>query len=425
MDDARPGDGAGPDLLDRWLEHRALTTGTTAGPAGSPETVPGPREPASPSAVEAAPAPAPETHREFVGTRYTGTPGVSTLAGQPSQPVSPAPPAVSTHPDAGATVLAALRATAPVPAPPRVDGSVTSAVPRDGDVAVPVAGPPCLRRAASRQASPATQPVPSFEDSAAAERAVADEAAVETRRDAVRRAPRAAAKAPAVTDDVPHTPADSLEGPGAPPAASDTPGRSVALAAHDASAARPRTSSVPVAIATETHDATEAQDAGLTATPAPIPAPIPAPAPPPEPAASVVTLHPRRSARRVLGALLLGAVALTALTAYVAHDDPTTASLGVAGAFAALTLVLWAVRASTSTATVVLDHGVLDIHAHGSHHRFDLRSHYAVLSLHGEPGQRRWRAQFERRGLPPYVVDRSMVDPAEFVAAVRRFRPDL
>lgn len=195
------------------------------------------------------------------------------------------------------------------------------------------------------------------------------------------------------------------------------------------------TAAVPAAVPAAAIPAAPPAPAIPAAAPAPQPAaapPAPAPAPAPaqpetrEPAAPppVVALHPQRRSHRMLGLLLLGSLAPTALTAYAARLDPTTPSLGVAAACAVLTLVLWAVRATTSTATVVVDHGVLDIRADGSHHRFDLTGRHGVPTVVGEPGERGWQVRFERRGLAPYVIDRRMVDPTEFMAVLRRFHPE-
>ncbi|WP_181407607.1 hypothetical protein [Nocardioides sambongensis] len=43
----------------------------------------------------------------------------------------------------------------------------------------------------------------------------------------------------------------------------------------------------------------------------------------------------------------------------------------------------------------------------------------------GRPGDSGWQVRFRRRGLDPYVVDASMVDPHAFVRQLREWRPEL
>ena len=56
---------------------------------------------------------------------------------------------------------------------------------------------------------------------------------------------------------------------------------------------------------------------------------------------------------------------------------------------------------------------------------FDLASPYTLLEVHGRPGQRHWKVLFPRRDLPPYKIDRSVVDPHDFMRVLRFFRPEL
>lgn len=43
----------------------------------------------------------------------------------------------------------------------------------------------------------------------------------------------------------------------------------------------------------------------------------------------------------------------------------------------------------------------------------------------GNPGERDWKVLFLRRSLAPLTVDSSMVDPEDFTAALRTWRPEL
>ena len=56
---------------------------------------------------------------------------------------------------------------------------------------------------------------------------------------------------------------------------------------------------------------------------------------------------------------------------------------------------------------------------------FDLASQYTRFEVHGEPGQRGWKVLFPRRGMAPFTVDASMVDPDDFMRVLRFFRPQL
>lgn len=58
-------------------------------------------------------------------------------------------------------------------------------------------------------------------------------------------------------------------------------------------------------------------------------------------------------------------------------------------------------------------------------YRFDVRKPETAVDMVGQPGDPGWAVHFGRRGLDPFVVDASMVDPHEFVRKVREFRPSL
>ena len=58
-------------------------------------------------------------------------------------------------------------------------------------------------------------------------------------------------------------------------------------------------------------------------------------------------------------------------------------------------------------------------------YRFDLRSSSTEVEMTGQPGDPGWQVRFLRRHLDPFTVDASMVDPHEFVAQLREWRPQL
>jgi hypothetical protein len=58
-------------------------------------------------------------------------------------------------------------------------------------------------------------------------------------------------------------------------------------------------------------------------------------------------------------------------------------------------------------------------------HRFDVRNPATQVQQVGLPGQPGWKVEFARKGMEPYVIDGSMVDPAEFVGQLKEWRPEL
>ncbi|HSO65825.1 MAG TPA: hypothetical protein VLQ78_12070 [Ornithinibacter sp.] len=142
---------------------------------------------------------------------------------------------------------------------------------------------------------------------------------------------------------------------------------------------------------------------------------------------SEVSLEPAGSSVRGVLSVLLGSCAVVAglLVGMTALYDNLRSTSGVALVVVALVLAIgaWLVRASPSHVSV--EGGVVDIRKDGSHHRFDLGSDRVQVSMVGQPGERGWRVDFHRRSLPPYSITAQMVDPVQFVAVVRRYRPEL
>lgn len=186
--------------------------------------------------------------------------------------------------------------------------------------------------------------------------------------------------------------------------------------------------------------APQAADAGDAGAPPPIPAP-----PRPSARATVrvgrwtepldnltateattdVDFPPRTGVRRLLSLLLLVVLAATGAASYAAWQQPTTATIGVAVIVGVVLLVVWGVRASTTTTHLSIHRGQLTVQRDGRTEVVDLTSPYTPIAMVGEPGQRRWRVLVERPDLPLIVVTPAMVDPHWFSTALYRLRPEL
>ena len=64
-------------------------------------------------------------------------------------------------------------------------------------------------------------------------------------------------------------------------------------------------------------------------------------------------------------------------------------------------------------------------HEGDSHRRFDLTTPNTKVEMVGQPGSRRWKVLFLRKGMSPYEVDAGLVDPEAFLDAIRPYRPNL
>lgn len=170
---------------------------------------------------------------------------------------------------------------------------------------------------------------------------------------------------------------------------------------------------------------------GIPAPPRPAPAPEPAPAPAPSTAAgrvepgrsTDVEFAPRVLVRRLLGLLLLLLLATTAVAAYLAYDDPTTSTVGVAGTLLVLTLLVHAIRVSANPAHLSIRSGQLEVVRGNRRDAFDLTSRFTRIEVVGRPGRPGWKVLMARFGRDPLVIDSSMVDPVRFTEALERHRP--
>ena len=112
----------------------------------------------------------------------------------------------------------------------------------------------------------------------------------------------------------------------------------------------------------------------------------------------------------------------TAYLARAAYREPDQTSIAIAAIAAFATAVIWAIRATTVTRLTVRN-GQLEVARDGRPHAFDLTSAYTPVEFVGTPGERGWKALFVRRGMPPFVLTSSVVDPEEFTRVVRFYRP--
>lgn len=133
----------------------------------------------------------------------------------------------------------------------------------------------------------------------------------------------------------------------------------------------------------------------------------------------------RAGARRVMTLILLACVAATGVTAYLAGTERTPATIGIAAILGFLTLVVWAVYASSTTTRLSVRRGQLHVRRGGTTELVDIGNPYTPLAMVGEPGERRWTVLVERPGQPLLVITRSMVDPALFTEVLYRLRPEL
>jgi hypothetical protein len=133
----------------------------------------------------------------------------------------------------------------------------------------------------------------------------------------------------------------------------------------------------------------------------------------------------KRTSRRLLTiSLLIGAVA-SAYFVRAALEVKDTPSIGLAAIVVLATVMVWAIRGGASVTTLEVHQGQLQVIQQGGRYIFDLSSQYTRFEVHGQPGHRGWKVLFPRRGMEPFTVDASMVDPDDFMRVLRFFRPQL
>ncbi len=133
---------------------------------------------------------------------------------------------------------------------------------------------------------------------------------------------------------------------------------------------------------------------------------------------------PRRGLRHVLTAIAALLAAGVGIAGYLAWLAQTPTSFGVAGGMVAALLLVWKVRGRTNSTHITIENGMLRIEQGKSRHLFPLASAHPPIDIIGEPGRRSWKVLIQRRGMPPFVITRKMVEPIGFSEAIRHFRPD-
>ncbi len=141
------------------------------------------------------------------------------------------------------------------------------------------------------------------------------------------------------------------------------------------------------------------------------------------PTPGLVLFSPLPGIRPVLTAGFTVTAACTAVSVAVAWLTPTNTTLAVTAALAILTGLLWSARTRATGTAVTIEDGVLKISQGDNQHQFPLTGIHPPIDVIGEPGHRGWRVLIQRRGMKPYVVNATMVDPVEFTDAIHRFRP--
>ncbi len=152
--------------------------------------------------------------------------------------------------------------------------------------------------------------------------------------------------------------------------------------------------------------------------PTPVRRPVAAPTP------GLVLFSPRRGFRHLLtttGALLAAGVGIAG---FVAWEARTLISFGVAGGMLAALFLVWKLRGRTTGTQITIEDGMLRIAQGKGRHLFPLAGAHPPIDILGEPGRRNWKVLIQRRGMPPFVITRKMVEPSEFTEVIRHFRPD-
>jgi hypothetical protein len=172
------------------------------------------------------------------------------------------------------------------------------------------------------------------------------------------------------------------------------------------------------------------------ATPAPAPQPQAAPKPPPAPRQPEPKIQPEgvpelvefrspSSSAVVTVVLGIGALVAAGAAVYEAYLDQLTTTPGIVASAVTLLLVIVVGRSKGSAGQVWLEQGVLHVDEGDSHRRFDLTTPNTKVEMVGQPGERRWKVLFLRKGMAPYEVTARLVDPEPFVEALRPWRPRL
>jgi hypothetical protein len=140
---------------------------------------------------------------------------------------------------------------------------------------------------------------------------------------------------------------------------------------------------------------------------------------------TVQSYHNSRSAGTLglaaAGVALLGLVGIGLLVSQGALLNPG----GIVLCLVTAGLLFVAFRRTSTASDVSVEDGTLKLMFGASHHTFYLTSPSTQLEMVGAPGDRDWKLQVLRRGMPPVTVDARTVDPVAFTDVVRQWRPEL
>lgn len=143
------------------------------------------------------------------------------------------------------------------------------------------------------------------------------------------------------------------------------------------------------------------------------------------PGEEAVDLSVDTGGRRLVGFLLVAVAVLTLIQVAVAYADPGAVTLLLAVVLTALTVTAWRAWTRHSPTSVVLVGSRLEIVREGGRHVFDVADARLPIDVVGLPGDRAWRVRFSRRGMAPYVLDATMVDPVEFLRLLHLHRSEV
>lgn len=136
-------------------------------------------------------------------------------------------------------------------------------------------------------------------------------------------------------------------------------------------------------------------------------------------------LRPARTAAAVLGVFAIVALVATVAAGFLTFLLDSGVAMLAAMVLGVATIMLFGARSAARPAHVVVQGGRLEVYASQGHYVFDLTSPYPPIEVVGRPAERSWQVRFPRRNMSPFVVDAHLVDPAEFMAVLRRYRPEV
>ncbi|MFC5727406.1 MULTISPECIES: hypothetical protein [Nocardioides] len=129
---------------------------------------------------------------------------------------------------------------------------------------------------------------------------------------------------------------------------------------------------------------------------------------------------------RVLSLFLAATAVVAAMVAFLALVNGKLGTpFGVVMVLLTIGLVWGAARSRVVPVEVSVVRGVVYVVQGEASHRFDLRKEHTQVQMVGQPDDPGWSVRFPRRHMEPVVIDRTMVDPHDFVWQLREYRPQL